>query len=355
MSHKIVHLWHAEKFTRDFLNFMEMHFPSEDHVFYVYGETAKFNVPTDVKNIVLLESNRSWIQMVADLHRTDKILLHGVTTDRDFLLLLFFMPWVLGKCYWIIWGSDLYRFLDTPAQNTLKQKIKYKFKTFAKHVIYKRFGHIVTYLEGDAELARKWYGWNGKYHECIMYPSNLYKEIEVSAQKTDEVCLLIGHSAVPFNNHDEIFEKLKPFRNRNIKIYCPLSYGILDVRDEYRDSIIEKGNELFGDKFIPLTDFMPFDEYLKILAEVDIGVFAFRRQMAMGNIISLLSLGKKVYLHEDNTPYKFFKEKGIEIYNLKEFDLAPIDEATKSKNSQLIKDYFSPENLKKQLNAIFTG
>ena len=41
---------------------------------------------------------------------------------------------------------------------------------------------------------------------------------------------------------------------------CPLNYGDIN----YSKKIIEFGKEFFGEKFIPLTQFLEHDEYFKI-------------------------------------------------------------------------------------------
>jgi len=45
---------------------------------------------------------------------------------------------------------------------------------------------------------------------------------------------------------------------------------------------------IFREKFKPLVDFIPFDEYLNLLAKVDIAIFNHKRQQTMGNITTLL-------------------------------------------------------------------
>lgn len=54
------------------------------------------------------------------------------------------------------------------------------------------------------------------------------------------------------------------------------------------------GINLFGDNFILLTEFLSPEEYAKILANVDVAIFAHRRQQALGNILALIYIGKKV-------------------------------------------------------------
>ncbi|WP_281950358.1 hypothetical protein [Nitrosophilus kaiyonis] len=100
---------------------------------------------------------------------------------------MFFQPWLLRKCYWIMYGGDFY-FPDK--------------QSWVKKQVIKKIGHLVTYVKGDYDLVKKWYGANGKYHECFMYPNNLYTHYEVKRkEKRNIINVQIGNSADPINNH----------------------------------------------------------------------------------------------------------------------------------------------------------
>lgn len=212
-------------------------------------------------------------------------------------------------------------------------------------------GHLVTYVEGDVDLAREWCGATGKYLECIMYPSNIYRELPIDGKPRATVNIQIGNSADPSNNHFEILEWLLPFRDHNIAIYAPLSYG----DQNYAQSLIKAAETHFGDKFKPIIDFMPFDGYLEFLDKIDIAIFNHRRQQGMGNIITLLGLGKKVYLRNDVTPWNTFERIGVKVYDVSCIDPNPIDDVIKRRNQVLIKSHFSEKILVDQLMKIFEG
>ncbi len=58
--------------------------------------------------------------------------------------------------------------------------------------------------------------------------------------------------------------------------------------------VISRGEEWFGDKFVPMTDFMSFEQYLEVFKSLDVAIFNHRRQQAMGHTIMLFSIGKTV-------------------------------------------------------------
>lgn len=102
-----------------------------------------------------------------------------------------------------------------------------------------------------------------------------------------------------------------------------------------------------------MTDFMAFDEYLDFLSNIDVAIFNHERQQAMGNKITLLGLGKKVYMRSDITPWSTFSEKGIQVFDIENIDILQLDENIRQQNMVRVKEYFSQENYTKQLKNIF--
>ena len=277
------------------------------------------------------------------MQQADKIILHSLFDSR-MVQILFFMPWLLKKSYWVIWGGDLYIY------QIEQRDWKWKIQEFFRRPVIKNMGNLVTYIEGDIDLVRKWYKAKGKYHECLMYSSNLYKDYQMPNKKTNTVNIQIGNSANPSNNHIEVLEKLSAYKDMDINIFAPLSYG----NQEHAQKVIDKGKEIFGNKFKPLVNFMTFDTYLKFLNDIDIAIFNHKRQQAMGNTITLLGLGKRVYIRSDTTQWHFFNNINIKVYDtedLEKINLMNIE--NNAHNTYTIGDYFSIKNLKSQLKEIF--
>lgn len=341
---KILHIAGCDKFIPPYVDFVNDNFNSEMHEFLISSGMASDEL-NDSSNIYLSESTtfsrvKYYFQLIIKMHQADKVILHSLFNIR-LVQILFFTPWLLKKCYWVIWGGDLY------VHKFGKRNNEWKVKEFFRRPVIKNMGHLVTYIEGDITLARKWYGAKGNYHECLMYTSNLYREYEVPENKETTVNIQVGNSADPSNNHIEVLEKLLPFKDENICIFVPLSYG----SEEYAQSISKKGKEWFGDKFNPITAFMPFEQYLSFLGSIDIAIFNHKRQQAMGNTITLLGLGKTVYIRSDTTQWQFFKDKGIDIGDVDE--LSNLNQLPTKNNIEIVKSYFSEANYFEQLNELF--
>ncbi|WP_288353972.1 TDP-N-acetylfucosamine:lipid II N-acetylfucosaminyltransferase [uncultured Marinobacter sp.] len=344
MSHStVLHLFGWDKkFFLPFRAFIHEHFSGGRHQFIVFGDVNEDDVPASPDTSVMPSIFKNIIAMTKSMNNAEKIILHGLFNNHIFYLLVM-QPWLLKKCCWVIWGGDLY------IHNVQTKDWRWKKNEFFRHFIIKRIRHFITYIKGDYELAKKWYGARGKYHHCLMYPSNLYNDLILPPKQGEVTNILVGNSADPTNNHAEVFQKLIAYNQENIQIVCPLSYGPADNAER----IVKHGRELFGDRFTPLLDFMPFDKYLELLGQIDIAVFAHKRQQAMGNIINLLGLGKKVYMRSDITPWVTINELDVKVFDVRNFDLTPINYAVSKYNRIRIKRHFSEVALVKQLREIF--
>jgi dTDP-N-acetylfucosamine:lipid II N-acetylfucosaminyltransferase len=344
-KYKYIHIFPNEKFISTFIEKLDFYFNIEEHYFiYLEGKNVRELPIESRENNLIISSLKEFLikkKIIYEKFRvSDKIFIHGLY-KWYFILFLNFKKDILFKSYWIIWGSDLYQY-----QN---KSISGQIKTYFRKRIIQKVGSFVTYVYGDYNLAQKWYNAKGIYHECFIYPSNLYKEYNIKPKEHSTINLQIGNSADPSNNHIEVLKQLMKYKDENIQLLTPLSYG----DKEYTKDIIENGKEFFEDNFIPLTELMPFQKYLEFLSKIDIAIFGHKRQQAMGNIITLLGLGKKVYMRRDITSWQLFQNIGVKVFDVENIDLELIDEHTKRDNQQKIKKYFSEKSYICQLKKIF--
>ena len=351
MSKKVLHVCGLDKFIPPFVDFVEENFGLDNHFFWLNGDHNRYPIKQGRSNYKVKRTNFGQVigmlKLIQLMHATDKIVLHGLF-NLKVILLLFLMPWLLKKCYWVMWGGDLYVY------QLGEKNWKWRVREFLRRPVIKNMGHLVTYISGDVELARQWYGAKGEYHECLMYLSNvvdpdIIQAAQAGLEEHKGQNILVGNSADPSNNHIEALEKLLPYKDENIKIFVPLSYG----DQEHAKKVIETGKAWFGDKFVPLTSFMAFDEYLKFLKSIDIAIFNHKRQQAMGNTITLLSMGKTVYMRTGVSHHDFIVDIGLHINDIADLFLVKINKENARSNSRVVATYFSKENLKQQLSRIF--
>lgn len=346
----ILHVAGLDKFIPPFIDLVKNEFNEDEHRYWLTCSSEKYPVEI-AENITLCGSTfkdtaAGYYKLVKELHSADKIILHGLF-DIRVVVLLACMPWLHKKCYWVLWGGDLY--VRRNGARTLFWRIKEVFRT----ILIRRLHAIITTVPGDYELVRKWYSTRAKYIPSLMYGSHVARGLELqSVADKNLINIQVGNSADPENRHAEVFDKLDQLRGKvKFNVYCPLSYG----NEEYAQAVIAKGTSLFRENFLPLTEFMSFDEYNRYMATIDVAIFNHRRQQAMGNIIGLLSMGKTVYLRPTETPYQFFKELGITVFSSCTIDecLKVLSEKQKQENIELVRREFSRGSLVESWRLIF--
>ena len=339
---KVLHICFVDKFIPSFVEFINTNMDPKEHYFLITGNTEKYPI-LKKSNVKVLSGIAKLFYFVYEMNKSKKIILHGLF-GMKLIFLLSIQPWLLKKCNWVIWGGDLYTNILNPPEKR-RAKLLYKLECSVK----RRLSGYITYLKGDFELAINEYGSKSQYCECIMYPSNFYKEFSLPASEKIMTTILVGNSSDPTNNHEETFSKLAKLEDQNFNIICPLSYG----NGNHAIKIERLGSSMFGNRFAALMSFMEFDEYLKIIAKVDVAIFAHKRQSAMGNTITLLGLGKKVYMRSDISSFALFNDLNIKVFDVQDIVLDDLDEESKKQNRDNTKKYFSEENLIKQFNKIF--
>ena len=155
-----------------------------------------------------------------------------------------------------------------------------------------------------------------------MAKKTLREEINIFGSKVEENRIIIGNSATQENHHLEVFDMLEHLKNEDIKIFCPLSYG----DNEYGKKVAEEGARIFGEKFVPIFDFMNYEEYLKFLSEIKIGIFYNDRQQAMVNIEMMIIMGKKVFIRKNTSMWLEYLSSDLKLFDADQIKDMTIDE-----------------------------
>ena len=367
----IVHLMLDSVYTNNFIRtLIEQKRINENKVLLVYYETDVKYIDYEVKkNIIqvrrkpgIFKRSEEYEILCDNIGTDDEVYIHYLGTE--------FVWTVIGtkarQYNWILWGGDFYPYCNVELydnetkeilgkihnyeENTVKVKVKEYISLQLRKKAIKKIDYMLTWNNYDYELVRKQFSIKAKL-KYFMYPKvNDYKVLdEISNAKIhneDELVIQIGNSGSYTNNHISILRKLKKYKNENkLKIIAPLSYG----DKVYIDDVIKEGKEIFGDKFQPITQHNPLEEYYNLLNRVDIAIMNHHRQEGAGNIITLLYLGKKVYFNKQVTTYKTFKEWGFNIYNIEDIKESTFDDLFKIRkeeiavNKRIIKEKFNDD------------
>lgn len=345
MTKKILHIGSCDKFLPPFIEFLKDNFNFDEHTFLLTKGMSDDKLP-NYNNVKLSGTGKCarfkfYNQVLLEMQKADKIILHGLF-DIKIVQILFFSPWLLKKCYWLIWGGDLYSYKIEPRNK------KWHVKEFFRRPVIRNMGYLVTSINGDYKLAKKWYRAKGELINSFYYTTNLFTPLAHKREARSSIYILVGNSANPTNNHMEILEKLKKYKNEDIVIYAPLTYGT----KEYAEKVIDVGKTLYGSKFKPIINHMNEKDYILFLNQIDIAVFNHNRQQAMGTTRSLLGMGKKVHMNQELSSAITLSNNGIKTFSLEDLDLNykfPESE----KNIDRVRQIYSTNELIRSLSYIF--
>jgi len=277
------------------------------------------------------------------MNDADRIILHGLWADPVNRILCA-LPSLARKAHWVIWGGDLYR-----DASTLDDPIWLTQETVRYQVISNLAGLVG--IPGDMALVHEQYGCTGTALTSLVYTSNLAPELpQRRTKKQGNVYrILVGNSATESNCHLEALSIIARRDDGRFEVYCPLSYGDAG----YRDLVIANGKAHFGDRFHAITDMMPLSAYNALLSEIDVAVLNHNRQQGMGNAITLLGLGKKVYMRPNQTHTRFLNSLGVATYALPDFNTEAMPDSLRDRNVELIRQRFSRAQLVRELSELF--
>ncbi len=309
MNKKIVHFVARDKFTEGYINWMTNMFPDIQHCFVtrktnkdldLYEECKVFYYKKEIDIFKLDEIKRL-------VTKADRIIISGFfyRTTTEILFLLNVPKIVKNKIFIHFWGGDFYKYRDIKSIREIIEK-------YIRRKTINSVRAIIMLIEEDYEQIKNILNIEKEYYVAIMPNDPKKNYIFKSEKKVDNTLrILIGNSATKENQHNEIFDVIGKFKEQDIEIICPLSYG----DEKYREKVISKGNEVFGKKFKPITKYMDKQSYINLLSNCDIGIFNNNRQQAMGNINLMFELGKKLYIRSDNSMWNKYKKEGFVFYD----------------------------------------
>lgn len=225
-------------------------------------------------------------------------------------LLLAFMnnKKVCKKTILSLWGGSDSKKFEVPSTKKQYTLFGLIYESLRKK-FYQNVKAFASIVPADFETVQKLYNLKCKaYESCYPFVPNLISNF--SKKNSNEVKIQICHSGSVECNTLELLDKLAKYKNDNVKIYASLCYG----DKNYISKIIEKGQKIFNNKFIPIIDFMPSEEYAKYISNLDILMSNTFVQQGLGNVYLALASGVKVYIPEGSVLWNELKKQNIIIY-----------------------------------------
>ncbi len=315
---KIVHIICQDKFTEGYIRFMKFHFDEEISQLFIVvtGNNSDTKICEDEQTVLQclckgLNKNTNVLDMLV---AADKIIVSGLFMGLQNELVKLNRN-LISKMYLQFWGGDFYKYRNRKITglHTFKREM-YDRKNMQKCI--RNCAGIINLIDTDWDEFYKIFPFNVK-HFTAPVPSDPAKTIDYNDYRIREknpgpLRIQVGNSATRSNHHKEVFELLKRYKQEDIDVIVPLSYG----NDTYKNEVIELGRQYFGSCFIPVTEYMDKKLYVNLLNKVDIGIFNVDRQQGMGNINILFSLGKKVFINRDNPMWSYYQSFGVTPYNI---------------------------------------
>lgn len=302
-----------------YIKFVRENFNSNDHrIIIVANKVSKINEFHKYINVQII-SSLSTQDMINFVDNYDKIIIHYLYFKTTQMLRLLFYPVVFKKIVWVAWGADLYQW-----KKNIDGNIFERIKTLTKNNIALTFRKRIRYFVGifppDIDYFKNEINSNAQtfYASYVGGIDSKFFQKQIRVLSLEEklarkecIKIQIGHSSSKVLNHLDVLEKLSKFKNENIKLFIPLSYG----DKEYGDEVHKEAIKIFGDKAICIRDMMNKDDYMEFLSNIDIVIFNTTRQIGLGNLIPLLYMEKKIYIPKGSVMYDFYKNQGINICN----------------------------------------
>lgn len=290
----IIHIFGCTSFTVEYMENLYSCVSRQEHKFILYGDidSIRRDGIEEFKGCYSHSKKKNFIyQYSRMLHSAEKIIIHGMFFEKTNMIPL--LPYI-KKIQIVFWGADIY-FLKTRSGSIKGQILRWAYLKVVENV-----GAIGTLIEGDYNILCSYCHPKGKHFVVEYLRSKKRVESELAIRSvnkaSDPYMILLGNSAAETGQHIEALQILERFKDENIRIIVPLSYG---GSEQYKKEVMWVGNEIFHEKINYLTKMMSYNEYIELVNTCSVGIFNHNRQQAMGNILEVGTLGGIVYLRSD--------------------------------------------------------
>lgn len=330
----ILHIASDEKFINAAYWQFEKAFPNENFFYILVEDVNKplLHITLDSNFLVIPNSMEVLKNLHNEFGNAKIVCFHGLDYHRSIILNNTPKNY---KTVWFLFGfefynnpllmkqetllfvkkrrSDVFKVLDILKEYILRRiyyKIKYGTKTpYGEAVCAMKSAQILGVLyKEEFNLITETLKSDSQFLKFTYYPIELM--IMNSQTEINGEDILVGNSASETNNHSEVFGILKKRSLEEKRIITPLSYG----NTKYQQKILKMGYEMFSNNFEPLTKFVKLHDYNEYIRKCGIVIMNHYRQQAVGNVLTTLWMGARVFLSRKNTLYHYLKRLGVHVF-----------------------------------------
>lgn len=258
------------------------------------------------------------------------------------------------KVAWVFWGGELYGQPDiansflAPADKCINSIHELQKRLFGKpqppmafvpKEYYSRIDYCLTAMPVEYEFAKSYL--NRPDMQYLWY--NYYSIEETMGSVFDKQChgsnIWIGNSATISCNYFDTILRLRKIEIGDREVIVPLSYGSPWLMN-YVPRVYRR---VLGDKFKPLMTYLPRDEYNEKMLSCSVMIQPHYLSQGVGNILTGLWLGMRVYISERCITADYLKQIGVTFFTI-EYDLrknnpdvfAPLPQSVIDHNRQML-------------------
>lgn len=353
-------------------------YPNSENQFFIYKGLFKNTLKKskNIKNIKRIYYHQAYFIGDKDLKKFDLVIFHSMNYWNSLIASKLKKIQFLN----IIWGGEIYTNSQIKTEYSLINHDHLKKTGFLKKLYdFFQYGYISTYDDRCKIIKKSIF--NSKYISCNHLEFQYLKKIKVINKHSDYInltyypieflkihfpdkttnknLLMIGKSANIAENNISILNMIGQNEEilslNKVDIYMNLSYG-----NKYEIRRIKKKLSSFKNiSYKTQKQFLELVDYYKVLNSVRFFVFNSTRQQGVGNILSLLYLGAKIYLNKNNLLYEYYKKLGFNVFTVEEFNkalknkiLIGLDKEEINNNKKLIEDNFSLKSNKLELSKL---
>ena len=321
---KYLHLFNGSNYAtiNNFTKLINKNFDPKEH-FFVIRDTDE-----NPKQEISRYRNVAWLAhaegieysvFLGYLNAAEHIFWHAVGWNFRTLFRVMMHPSIMKKSVWVEWGADLYNWKRE--QKGLRHRIvnrineKWRKSVQAAVMIFPADEDVFIEQFGDSIPVL--------HAGYVAFPCDKTENLRPEKKQGGPLNILLGHSATVNCNHIRMLERLAAYKDEDILIHIPLSYGDAN----YAKQVAGKALELFpSEKIKIMKGAMPLEDYIKFLWTIDVAVFDVYRQIALGNIEQLLYMRKKVFLPKDGILGKYYANNGTEYFDIDSVGKIPFNE-----------------------------
>lgn len=363
----ILHLVTDEKFT-DYAITQFMAEPATS----VFVLVQRYNLPiTHVKQKdqvrIIRYGSDDYKMLLASLDQYACVFSHGLFEKWQEEVILHTPSSV--KVAWMCWGGEIYglprlrnQFLSPSAKCLLALKrLIYRLRrkqltediSYVSQDTFNRINYCITDSVEEFEYVNKHLGTNMQH---IWY--NYYSIEETVGALKDQIVndmhILLGNSSTFECNHLMAMRQLSRIGLMPAQqVILPLSYG----DTWFRERLLQLGPHILRKHFKALTDYMPREEYNRIMTSCGVVIMPHYRQQAFGNILTALWLGAKVFVSKHSIVFPFYARLGLHVYTIeddltKEAISVPLSAELQQHNRSVLLAEYGAEAMRPRINQL---